>query len=391
MTTTLIRRALTFLMVIALWFAPYGAPAADPYEINVILPLTGFAAFVGQDMAKTLAVVEDVENRQGGINGQPIHFVVQDDQSTPQIAVQLTNALLAKHASFILGSAISAMCEAQAPLVKDGPVLWCISPIIRPAAGSYIFTTLQTTDAYIEASLRYAMGRGWRKLAIITTTDTSGHDYDTSFDRVIARPEFQSLSVVARDKLNVSDISAAAQVAHVKGSGANVLFAWTTGTAVGTVLRNVQDAGLDLPTFTNPANGLTSLMLSLQTVLPTNFYFPGTAVFSPNLLPAGPVKQAIAQYTDALRSHGVAPDQSTLASWDPPLMFVQALRKLGANATATQIRDALDSYRGPGAAGMYDFPKYPQRGLDASSLLIVRWDKAHQDWSGVSKFGGSPL
>lgn len=366
------------------------ARAADPYVIYVVLPLTGFAAFVGQAVAKTLDLVADNENRHGGINGQPVKFIVEDDQSSPQVAVQLTNGIIARHVPVMLGSTISAMCQAQSPLVKDGPVVWCFSPVVRPPAGSYMFTTLQTTEDYIEVCLRYALGRGWRRVAVVATTDASGQDFDASFDRVIARPEFRAINVVDRDRFNIGDISTTAQVSRVKGSGADALLAWPTGTAIGTFFRNLQDAGVDLPTFTTPANGIFSLMRNLASVLPTNLYFPGTGVYAPNLLPPGPVKTAVFQYLDAMRAHNTVPDQGTIAAWDPPVIVIQALRKYGTNATAAQIRDYIDSYRGPGIIGQYDFQRYPQRGLNASSVLMVRWDKTRQDWTGVSKPGGAP-
>jgi len=85
------------------------AQAAEPYDIYAILPLTGFAAFPGQTISKVLGIVEEVANKRGGIRGRPVHFVIQDDQSSPQVAVQLTNAIIAKKVPLFYGSAISAM------------------------------------------------------------------------------------------------------------------------------------------------------------------------------------------------------------------------------------------------------------------------------------------
>src|SRR5579862_2184139 len=75
-----------------------GARAADPIEVNALLPMTGQTAFYGQAIAKSLAVEETAINAAGGINGRNIHFAVSDDQGNPQIAVQLTSGLLSKGA-----------------------------------------------------------------------------------------------------------------------------------------------------------------------------------------------------------------------------------------------------------------------------------------------------
>ena len=74
----------------------HAASAADPYEINVIIPLTGLGAFLGTNEATALSLVEKNVNAAGGVRGRQIHFAVQDDQSNPQVAVQLLNGIIAE-------------------------------------------------------------------------------------------------------------------------------------------------------------------------------------------------------------------------------------------------------------------------------------------------------
>lgn len=366
------------------------AQAADPYDIYVILPLTGFAAFPGQTISKVLGIVEEVANKRGGIRGRPVHFVIQDDQSSAQVAVQLANAIIAKKVPIFYGSAISGMCLAQAPLVKDGPVQWCFSPVIRPATGSYVFTTMRTTDDYVQAMLRYALARGWHKLAMVSTTDASGQDFDTTFERIVAKPEFRAISIVGREHFAVADISVSAQIARLKTTAPDAVFAWPTGTAIGTYFRGAQDAGLDLPTFTTLANELRSQMSALGTAVPTNLYFPGDASFAPEEAPRA-VRQAALEYRAALQAHGMALDGGPVSGWDAPMIGIEALRKFGPDATPEQIRDFIANYRGAGIMGNYDFKKVPQRGADPNEVLITRWEKSTQEFIAVSKFGGVPL
>ena len=51
------------------------------YDINVILPLTGGASFLGKEEQKALQLAEPSINEAGGIQGQPVHFIFYDDQS----------------------------------------------------------------------------------------------------------------------------------------------------------------------------------------------------------------------------------------------------------------------------------------------------------------------
>jgi branched-chain amino acid transport system substrate-binding protein len=81
------KRLIAGLLVGMLSLAPVCARAAEPYEINVILSLTGYAAFIGTQEAASLGALEAVENKNGGINGRPIKFVITDDASNPVNAV----------------------------------------------------------------------------------------------------------------------------------------------------------------------------------------------------------------------------------------------------------------------------------------------------------------
>jgi branched-chain amino acid transport system substrate-binding protein len=388
----MVRGILVVLLAVAvgLW-SQAAVLAADPYEINVVLPLTGFAAFIGQGEAKTFAVIEEVANKHGGIRGRPVKFVIADDQSSPQVAVQLTNGLIAKHVPIVFGSTISAMCQAQAALIKNGPVVWCFSPVPRPPAGSFLFVTFQTTEDYIEACMRYAKGSGLTKLALIATTDASGQDFDAAYDRVIAKPEFRTMLAAVHEHFNITDLSAAAQVSRIKSSGAQYIVSWVTGTALGTLLRAGIDAGIDLPICSTPANLAFAQLRGLASVMPSNLLFPATAPYAPNMLGPGPAKAAVFEYLDALRSHGIQPDQGTLAPWTPALIAIEALRKYGTSMTGEQMRSYLASYKGTGVLGDYNFPARPQRGVDATTVLIARWDKVRDSVIAVSKFGGEPI
>src|SRR5271167_3824332 len=110
----------TFLVVAALFSCVTSARAADTQDINVILPLTGGGAFLGKAEQQALQQYEKVVNASGGIHGKPLRFVIQDVQSSPQVAVQLANQVKASHPPVILGSALVALCNAMAPLMKEG-------------------------------------------------------------------------------------------------------------------------------------------------------------------------------------------------------------------------------------------------------------------------------
>lgn len=366
------------------------APAPQPYVVNVVLPTTGPAAFLGKSEAEALKILEKTVNASGGIQGRPLSFIVQDDQSSPQAAVQLTTALVTAKVPVMIGSTLAGTCGAQAPLLKNGPVDFCLSPGVHPLPGSFVFSPAPSTLDLGIVTARYYHQRGWKKAAFIFSTDGSGQDGERVIDTAFKQPENRDIAIVGVEHFAPSDLSVAAQLAHVKASGAQVLYVWTSGTPTATVLRDIHDAGIDLPIVTSYSNATYAQMKQYKPFMPKELLFAGLPTMGPNELPNGDLKNVVEGYFRAFRAAGTRPDIGQTTAWDAGSLIVAALRKLGPNATAEQIREYLASLdRWTGATGSFDFRAVPQRGVNwKSSVLMARWDPAKDTWVGVAPLGG---
>jgi branched-chain amino acid transport system substrate-binding protein len=354
--------------------------------------LTGSNAFSGKQESDSIHIIEGLVNQAGGIAGRPVKFEIQDDQSNPQIAVQLANGIIAKKAAVILGPSLVGDCGAILPLVQNGPVLWCFSPGFHPPKDSYGFSSNSSTTDLIKDNVRYFHALGLNKIGLVVTTDASGQDGERSIDAAIAEAENAGMSVVAREHFNISDVSVAAQIAHVKASGAQAMFAWTTGTPLGTVLRGIAEGGLDIPVATTNANAYSVQLKSYAGFMPKTLLFAGQFHQVPGQIPDGPVKRKIAQYYAAYKTIGAVPEGSNSLSWDSTLIVIDALKKYGPAATAQQIHDYIENLHGwTGINGEYDFRDGSQRGLGEKDGIIIRWDPVKSAFVGMSKPGGMPL
>jgi branched-chain amino acid transport system substrate-binding protein len=380
-----------FALTLALSMMPATTTAADPVEIDAILPMTGQASFIGKATLQGLQAAEIIANKTGGIAGRQVKFVVADDQSNPQNDVQLANALIAKHDAIIMGSALVANCLAMVPLMKNGPVLYCLSPALHPDPGSFVFSGGAAASDTVTVAIRYARQRGWTRIAILNPTDATGQDADKSIAAALAEPGNQALQVVDQQHFNLTDVSVAAQLAHIEARNPQFLIAWASGTAIGTVFRAITDASYQIPVLTSQANATYAQMGTFAQILPKELYFAGVPSMEPDQVQDRATKRAVDTYDAALTQLGVRPEVQATA-YDPALIVVDALRKLGPDATATQLRDYLVGVHGwTGANGPYDFRTYPQRGLGVNTATVLRWDATKGTWYGVSAPGGAPL
>ena len=382
------RDALAAIVILA---TVASAQAADALDIPVVLPLTGSAAFLGQGERDALKIQQDMVNAGGGVGGTSVRYVFYDDQSSPQVAVQIANQIAAQRPAAILGSAIVAMCNAMTPILAKGPVLYCLSPGVFPPEGSSVFTAFISTHDLAIALVRYYRGRGFTRLAMITSTDASGQDGARGFEEAMRLPENKDMRMVAAAKFSPSDVSVSAQVEQVKSSGAEALVVWTSGAPFGTVLKGIAQSGLDIPVGTTDANMTYAQMRQYADFLPKEALFmssewpqsAGDGKLDPK------VNAAKAEMRAAFEAAGAKPDIATALAWDPGLLVLHAYKTLGAKATPEQIRASIAGTKGwAGINGVYDFGRKPQRGLDVMACVVTRWMPDAKTWAIVSEPGG---
>lgn len=386
--------ALLGLLIGAVFGAVGLASAAEPYDIHVILPLTGNGAFLGQGHRDSLDTLAAIVNKSDGIGGRPLRFVYHDDQSSPQVSVQLANEIIAEKPAVILGSSLVAMCAAIAPLMQNGPVDYCLSPAYHPPAGGFVFSSGSSSIDQTAAVVRYFRLKGWTRIATLANTDATGQSNDKAVDEIVARPENKDVTLVAREHFNPTDLSVTAQLEGIKAAGAQAIIGGVTGTAAATVFKGMVQTGFDIPIEVTSGNESFPQMQQWQSFLPKGLVM-SSALFPEHdgVLTLDPRIEAAqhAMYA-ALGAHGLKADNMEATSWDAGLIVVAALRALGPDATADQLRRYITGLKDfAGVDGIYDFAANPERGLGPDSSTVVRYDSDAKAWRWLAQPGGTPL
>lgn len=385
----LIVAALTVMMN-----AASSAAATQPaYTIPVILSLTGAGAFLGHSDAVSLEAVEQLVNKSGGIRGRPVHFEVVDDQSNPALAVQLASQFIGRNAQVLIGPSGSGTCSAVLPIVnKAGPVTYCVSPSVKPAPNSFMFSTSMAVRDSVGGALVYFHTRGWHRIALLTSTDATGQEGEDNVKAALLRPQNRDLTIVDNEHFNTTDMSVAAQVARIQAAHPDVLIAWTTGTPFGNVLKQLAQAGLQVPVLSNSGNAITDQMDQYREIMPKELYFSSMVGLGVTVVRPGPILDALKQFNAALKARGVTVDNGYIFAWDPAMIIVDALRHIGPDATAVQVRDYIEGLHGfAGINGLYDFRDGSQRGLGINTEMVVTFDPATKRWIPVTRPGGQKL
>jgi branched-chain amino acid transport system substrate-binding protein len=98
------------------------------------------------------------------------------------------------------------------------------------------------------------------------------------------------------------------------------------------------------------------------------------------------------RFASVFKAAGAVPDVASALAWDPAMVVIDALRKLGPDVTAAQLRDHIAQLKGfAGIDGIYDFTRETQRGLNLDNAVVTLWDPAKKNWIPVSGPTGVPL
>lgn len=356
------------------------ASAADPFAIDILLPLTGPAAYAGKLEQQAAQVYETIVNKGGGIHGQPVHFNIHDDQGNPVIAVQIVNDLLPKHPVAILGPSFAATCAATSPLFVNGPVNFCFSPLLLPPRGGYVFATAPPIRDIVYGIFSHARSLGFKNIAVLATTDASGLQQIEFSKEAMALPANRGLKLVALESYAPSAVSISAQIAKIKAANPDFIGLWATGAAFGTAVRELYNAGLNVAVYASPSGASEAQLAESAAVLPNVLLTGGLPYQGKIQDPA--LKAAASEYLDGMKDANLKPESMQAYSWDPIRLTVNALQHLPAGATPTQLRDYLLNLHGfAGVFGVYDFRTGDQHGLSGVDLPFLQWDATRKAWT----------
>jgi branched-chain amino acid transport system substrate-binding protein len=377
------------LCVLAASAAASPAPV-EPFTIDVIASETGAGAFFGQQTIDGLKAYENAANASGGIRGVPVHFEVHDDESQPRVAVELENAVLAKHPAIFLGGTVQATCNALAPLAAHTTVMYCLSPGLIPEPRGYVFAASTSLYHLVPALFRFVRTSGHQRVGLLVTTDATGQRSDQLIDYTLKLPENKSLVVAGYEHFSDSDISVAAQIARIKAADPQFLYVSAAGSPFQMVLHGIMDGGLaNIPIITSASNMTDRLLAPWAKNPPAQLLFNGPPFWGSRTGSDPRLRASIAEYRATFERMGAEETPNDDYGWDPAKIVVDALRHLGTSATAAQLHDYIENLRDfPGIGGMYDFRSGDNHGLGDDATIILQWDPVKSVFFPVSAPAG---
>lgn len=154
-------------------------------EIGAVLCLTGSGSAYGEDSYRGIQLAVDEINKTGGIKGQTVKLIVEDDQTNPTTSASATSKLINQEkVQIIIGAVTSSSMLADAPIAEKSKVVMLSPGASNPkitSAGDYIFRNWISDALEGKAMADYLYNdENVRKVAILHINN----DYGTGLKEV---------------------------------------------------------------------------------------------------------------------------------------------------------------------------------------------------------------
>jgi branched-chain amino acid transport system substrate-binding protein len=154
-------------------------PAWADIKIGVTLPLTGYAASYGEEAKRGAELAAEQTNSAGGIKGEKIQLLVEDDAGAGKTGIAATQKLLGvDNVPVIIGGMMSAVALPASPLARANKTVYISTLSSHPdltSPGGYIYR-LTGSDALlgtIEAQFSIEVLKSKTAAGLFATTEYS--------------------------------------------------------------------------------------------------------------------------------------------------------------------------------------------------------------------------
>jgi branched-chain amino acid transport system substrate-binding protein len=357
--------------------------AAAQIKIGVAEALTGNAAQYGVPIRKGFELAVSEINGSGGINGQKIELVVEDEQGKKEEAINVFKKLIFQDKVLMLfGPTLSNSAQASDPVAQGAKVVVFGTSNTADgitSIGNYVFRNSVTEADILPVTLKVAAQKtGLKKVAVLYGNDDiftkSGYD---NFKKAL---ETLKIPVTTIETFAKGDVDFKPQLTKIKSSNADAIVMSALVAEGAPAMVQARQLGIALPFI--GGNGMNSPKVFDLAKDNSDNLWVGSPWSSEN--PAAENKRFIAAYQ---KVHSALPDQFAAQAYDAMYIVAQALKKVKLSGKLDgdrmALRNALPAAQIAGATGPFKFRQVKDKhgkpaGYDAVQTAIVMMTKGNQ-------------
>jgi branched-chain amino acid transport system substrate-binding protein len=374
------------VLILSVWLAvawPAAGAVAAEIKIGVAEALTGNAAQYGMPIRKGFELAVGEINGSGGINGNKLELVIEDEQGKKEEAINVFKKLIFQDKVLMLfGPTLSNSAQASDPVAQSAKIIVFGTSNTADgitSIGNYVFRNSVTEADILPVTLKVASQKtGLKKVAVLYGND----DIFTKsgYDNFVKALQALKIPVATTESFAKGDVDFKPQLTKIKASASDAIVLSALVAEGGPIMVQARQLGIALPFI--GGNGMNSPRVFELAKDSSDNLWVGSPWSVEN--PAAENKRFIAAYQKA---YSALPDQFAAQAYDAMYIVGQALKKIKLTgkfeADRKALRDALPAIQFAGATGPFKFRQIAGRdgkpaGYDAVQTAIVMTTKGNQ-------------
>ncbi len=351
------------------------AQAAD-IKIGVAEALSGGAAQYGISIRQGFELAAEEINAGGGVNGNKLVLVVEDEQGKKEEAINVFKKLIFQdRVLMVFGPTLSNSAQAADPIAQAAKTVAFGTSNTADgitSIGDFVFRNSVTEADVLPETLKMAAKKaGMKKVAVLYGNDDvftkSGYD---NFKKAL---DDLKIPVTTTETFAKGDVDFKAQLTKIKATNPDAIVLSALIAEGAPIMVQARQLGLNVPFI--GGNGMNSVKVFDLAKGASDNLWVGSPWSIEN--DTAENKKFVAAYNAKWKT---APDQFSAQSYDAMYILAAALKnvKLTGNLEADRqaVRDALPAVKTTGATGAFEFRRATDKagkpaGYDAKQTAIV--------------------
>ena len=380
MTKTFLKKLPLLLLAAGLAGATAAASAAD-IKLGAAEALTGPAAKYGVAIKNGFTLAVDEINAKGGVNGNKIALIVEDEQGKKEEAITVFKKLIFQDkVLMVFGPTLSNSAFAADPIAAAAKVVAFGTSNTADgitAIGPQIFRNSVMESDVLPVTTRAAIKHfNLKKVAVIYGNDDAFTK--NGYDVFKTTLEAQKIPVTDTETYAKGDVDFKAQLTKIKASNPDAIVCSCLAEEAANIILQTRTLGMKQPFI--GGNGFNSPKLFEIAKDAADNTIMGSPWSAENSAPAN--KAFIAAYKARFNAD---PDQFAAQAYDAMHLVAEAIKRVKLTGALDKdreaLREALPTVKLDGATGKFAFRRAPAKdgkeaGYDADQDAIVNIAKS---------------
>ncbi len=369
-----LKRILLLLMssLLLTFFVSCKKEKKETIKIGAIFSVTGPASFLGAPEAKTVEMLVDQVNKNGGIDGKDIEVIIKDSGGSPEKAISFAKQLIEEDKVFaIIGPStsgetmkIKTLCDnANMILISCAAAEVIVDPVAK-----YVFKTPQK-DSHVAMKIFETMKElGINRIGVVVGNTGFGKAGKEQLEKIAPRYGIKILISEVYDK-GATDLTGV--LTKVKAKGVQAVVNWSIVPAQSIIAKNMKQINFDVQLF--QSHGFGNIKYAREAgEAGEGIIFPcGRLFVAEELDGSNPQKAVLLKYRKDYESM-YTEDVSTFGghAYDAFMILVEGMKQAGTDRE--NVRTAIENLKGfPGTGGIFNFSPTDHNGLGIDSLSMM--------------------